>query len=446
MIEEYNTTNQISNSDNTFTGNNTFTGINTFNDDGVFKKRVRIFDSAAGFLTLASNISQSQRRLFYDNPSSGGSHNFWCQGSNCLTITNNNITLRKSINGVPDITFLDGTIQTTAFSQTEFNALKFKTSAITYINIPEVPNVTPGYESYIITSDNVSIAGNFQVNGHNINTEIANNAANIATNTANIATNTANIATNTANILALEAMDHSILTTDLNCAGFDLLNVGEINSTDIVSNHILTEDLKIVSVGAGPETIIQTTTNSGICTMDVSSFSTNSQLDIITYTDLGASKNFSINNERVAFDGRDLTGFKFPTRRSMAVRITYDTFANEFILYRNSAYAPFFVNYASTSYPIRTIGTGNFEIYINDYFYGGDGGVMVYDLATHSTGLYTTNGSASSIIFVSAPQFTLETGVGCKCEFLISRGNNPDAACNLLTNGYITIEFSIPWV
>ncbi len=157
MIEEYNTTNQIVNSDNTFTGNN------TFDEDVRFKKYIRLLDTIR--LSNSLNIVLSNRRAFYDNPVSGGTHDFWCQGRNTLSISSTNITLRRSVIGVPDITFLDGTKQTTAFPQTEFNALKFKTSSITYVNIPPVPNATPGYEKMTFDSENVEFKGNVIFSG-----------------------------------------------------------------------------------------------------------------------------------------------------------------------------------------------------------------------------------------------------------------------------------------
>ena len=128
LLAQYNNSNQILSSDNTFTG------INSFNKQVLFKKDVQIYDINGGGgspLTIVQRVA----RTFYSNPRTGGTHEFWNQGTQSLILTNSNINMmNKPVIGVKDITFQDGTIQNTAVDNTVVMNLANKLTNVSYNN------------------------------------------------------------------------------------------------------------------------------------------------------------------------------------------------------------------------------------------------------------------------------------------------------------------------
>jgi len=132
---------------------NTFSGIKTFNDDVNFMNKVKLYD-VNNTDNYGSLYYQNTRRLFIENIHSNGTISFMTAGKIMCLINQWQLNMQNNpITSVSSITFTNGTTQNTAFTtditnnlQNQVDALNLKTKSYTYIEIPEVPNVTPYYE------------------------------------------------------------------------------------------------------------------------------------------------------------------------------------------------------------------------------------------------------------------------------------------------------------
>ena len=87
----------------------------------------------------------------------------------------------------------------------------FKLSPVTYFHAPAIPGVTPEVESYTLNSLQIALNGEVTINGRNVLTELTDLSAEVA------------------------AIDHHLLTEDLDCAGFDINACGTLTAVEVIA-------------------------------------------------------------------------------------------------------------------------------------------------------------------------------------------------------------------
>lgn len=208
-----------------------------------------------------------------------------------------------------------GTTLSTLNTSVANNTLKL--SPVTYFHAPAIPGVTPEVESYTLDSLQIALNGEVTINGRNVLTELTDLSAEVA------------------------AIDHHLLTEDLDCAGFNINDCGTLTADVVMAGGYNVKN-RIVTLETEVQALEDVDHNTAPADLNMNGFNivNNRQLQLVTgiksatlsvenVDDLEAKpplngnfvvstsvsgagpKSFTLGHEVVDFNGRMITNASF---------------------------------------------------------------------------------------------------------------------------------------